>query len=183
MEAPTSTTRTLAVPQRTVAAPGGRLELAADQGDDPGDVDDRLGRGQGEAAGGLGRVDVAEGDRVGALVPSIRTVQVNLVPLARRTWSGQVAAPTSRFGLLRFWVLTSSRSTSAVPTSWSWDGLAAGFPAPPQAARSTARTRARRRALTLWVSAGAPDRCRARGSSRAPVSRPPGLWHACRSAL
>src|SRR5215211_81791 len=47
--------------------PGGGLELAADQGDDPGDVDDRLGRGQGEAAGGLGRVDVAEGHRVGGL--------------------------------------------------------------------------------------------------------------------
>jgi hypothetical protein len=39
---------------------GGGLELAADQADDAGDVDDRLGRLEGEAASCPGGVDVAE---------------------------------------------------------------------------------------------------------------------------
>jgi len=65
-------------------------------------------------------------------VPSIWTVQVNRVPLARRTWSGQLAVPTRSPGLRRFWVVTSSRSTSAVPTSWvagGGSGLALPGPA------------------------------------------------------
>jgi len=92
------------------------------------------------------------------MAPSIRIVQVNLVPLASRTWSGQLAAPTRSLGLLRFWVLTSSRSTSAVPTRACRSVAAGGRAAPPQAASDTSRAMARRRGLTPPVSAAPPDR-------------------------
>ena len=88
------------------------------------------------------------------MTPSILTVQVKEVPLARRTWSGQLAVPTRSPGLVRFWVLTNRRSTSAVPTSSSRGGVGGRSPAPPQAATRTSRQRATRRGLTSLISAG-----------------------------
>jgi hypothetical protein len=87
-------------------------------------------------------------------VPSISTVQVKVSPLASRTRSGQRAAPTRSSGLFRFWVLTSSFSTSVVPTSWS-SGAAAGCwrPAPPHAASRHARTMAVTGRFTQALSA------------------------------